>query len=146
MTSQPAPGLLMFAAPRRAKPPRHLADLTVAERRAAVVALGEKPFRADQLSRHYFNRLVDDPAQMTDLPEALRDKLTHELLPPLLTPVRELTADRGKTVKTLWKAFDGTMIESVLMRYPDRVTMWTMAPDTCSPTRRPGSGSSRWVP
>ena len=43
---RPAPGVLTFAAPRRAKPPRHLADLTVAERADAVAALGEKPFRA----------------------------------------------------------------------------------------------------
>ncbi len=32
--------------------------------RAAVAELGEKPFRADQLSRHYFARLTDDPEQM----------------------------------------------------------------------------------
>src|SRR5690606_11497345 len=45
---------LTLVAPRRAKPARHLADLTMEERRAAVAELGEKPFRADQLSRHYF--------------------------------------------------------------------------------------------
>jgi len=131
MTTPPRPGQLTFAAPRRAKPPRHLADLTVAERREVATELGEKPFRADQLSRHYFGRLTDDPAQMTDLPEALRDKLTEALLPQLLTPVRELTADRGKTVKSLWRAFDGTMIESVLMRYPDRVTMCVSSQAGC---------------
>ena len=46
MTSLP----LIFDAPRKAKPPRHLADLSPSERRAAVTELGEKPFRADQLS------------------------------------------------------------------------------------------------
>src|SRR3954465_14048301 len=46
----PAPGELTFVAPRGAKkPPRHLADLAPAERREAVAALGEKPFRAQQL-------------------------------------------------------------------------------------------------
>ena len=50
------PPELTFIAPRRAKPPRHLADLTPDERRAAVVELGERPFRAGQLSRHYFAR------------------------------------------------------------------------------------------
>jgi 23S rRNA (adenine2503-C2)-methyltransferase len=127
----PRPGQLTFAAPRRAKPPRHLADLTSAERRAAVAELGEKPFRADQLSRHYFSRLVDDPAEMTDLPEALRDRLISELLPTLLTPVREMTADHGTTRKALYKAFDGTLIESVLMRYPERVTMCVSSQAGC---------------
>ncbi|GAA2457226.1 23S rRNA (adenine(2503)-C(2))-methyltransferase RlmN [Actinomadura vinacea] len=125
------PPKLVFAAPRRAKPPRHLADLTTAERRAAVAELGEKPFRADQLSRHYFARLADDPAQMTDLPAAIRERLVADLLPPLLTPVRELDCDGGTTLKTVWKAFDGVLFESVLMRYPDRATMCVSSQAGC---------------
>ena len=66
---RPAPGQLTFAAPRRGKPPRHLADLTLAERREAAVALGHPAYRAGQLSTHYFERLVDRPEDMTDLPE-----------------------------------------------------------------------------
>ena len=69
-------------------------------------------FRADQLSRHYFGRLEADPAQMTDLPAALRDRLGSALLPPLLTPVRALTCDAGATAKTLWRGHDGTLVES----------------------------------
>ncbi|XVQ13198.1 23S rRNA (adenine(2503)-C(2))-methyltransferase RlmN [Spirillospora sp. CA-255316] len=125
------PPKLVFAAPRRAKPPRHLADLTTAERRAAVAELGEKPFRADQLSRHYFSRLADDPAQMTDLPAAIRERLAADLLPSLLTPVRELDCDGGTTLKTVWKAFDGVLFESVLMRYPDRATMCVSSQAGC---------------
>jgi 23S rRNA (adenine2503-C2)-methyltransferase len=122
---------LVFVAPRRAKPPRHLADLSRAERREVVAELGERPFRADQLSRHYFARLTDDPAAMTDLPSGVRERLVAELLPQLLTPVRQLTCDAGGTRKTLWKAFDGTLVESVLMRYPDRVTMCVSSQAGC---------------
>ncbi|TDE17883.1 23S rRNA (adenine(2503)-C(2))-methyltransferase RlmN [Actinomadura sp. 6K520] len=125
------PAKLVFAAPRRGKPPRHLADLTTAERREAVAELGEKPFRADQLSRHYFARLVDDPAKMTDLPAAVRERLVSELLPSLLTPVREMDCDGGTTLKTVWKAFDGVLFESVLMRYPDRATMCVSSQAGC---------------
>src|SRR2546423_4015450 len=93
--------------PRRvAHPPRHLADLDPAGRRAAVAALGEREFRAGQLSTHYFGRLVRDPAAMTDLPAASRDRLTGALLPPLLTPVRELACDGRATRKTLWRLHD----------------------------------------
>ena len=126
-----APGELTFAAPRRAKPPRHLADLTPAERRAAVVELGEKPFRAEQLSTHYFTHLSDDARQMTDLPSATRDQLVRELLPALLTPVRHLTCDGGATRKSVWRLFDGAVVESVLMRYPDRVTMCVSSQAGC---------------
>jgi 23S rRNA (adenine2503-C2)-methyltransferase len=113
----PAPGELLFVAPRRAKPPRHLADLTPADRRTAVGELGQPQFRAAQLSRHYFSRLVDDPVTMTDVPAASRDALVGALMPTLLTPVREVSCDDGATRKTVWKLFDGTLVESVLMRY-----------------------------
>jgi 23S rRNA (adenine2503-C2)-methyltransferase len=127
----PAPGLLTFTPPRRPRPPRHLADLAVAERADAVAALGEKPFRAKQLSVHYFERLVDDPAAMTDLPAAARDRLVAELLPPLLTPARRQECDRGTTIKTAWRLFDGALVESVLMRYPDRVTVCVSSQAGC---------------
>jgi 23S rRNA (adenine2503-C2)-methyltransferase len=116
---------------RRARPPRHLADLDPAERRAAVAELGQPAFRADQLSRHYFARLTDDPADMTDLPADVRDAIAEALLPPLLTAQRELQCDGGTTRKTLWRAFDGAFVESVLMRYPDRVTMCVSSQAGC---------------
>ncbi|HEU4421735.1 MAG TPA: 23S rRNA (adenine(2503)-C(2))-methyltransferase RlmN [Pilimelia sp.] len=103
-------------------PPRHLADLDLAARRVAVAELGEPGYRAVQLSTHYFDRLVRDAAAMTDIPAAARENLAGELLPALLTPVREQACDSGATRKTLWRLHDGSLVESVLMGYPDRVT------------------------
>jgi 23S rRNA (adenine2503-C2)-methyltransferase len=114
---------LVFDAPRRGLPPTHLADLDPDARRAAVADLGLPAFRADQLARHYFGRLEADPAAMTDLPAAQRETLGSALLPPLVTPVTELTCDDGATRKTLWAGHDGTRAESVLMGYPDRATV-----------------------
>lgn len=122
-STRPEPGRLLLAAPRRGKPPQHLADLTLDERVAAVEALGERGFRAKQVSTHYFDHLVTDPAQMTDLPRASRDALASGLLPPLLTPVTTREADRGATVKTLWRLHDGALVESVLMHYRNRSTV-----------------------
>ncbi|MER8103606.1 23S rRNA (adenine(2503)-C(2))-methyltransferase RlmN [Kitasatospora sp. NPDC094016] len=119
----PKPGELTFVAPRGAKPPRHLADLSPAERKEAVAELGEQPFRAKQLSNHYFGRMSNDPEGWTDIPAASREKLTGSLLPDLMSVVRHVSCDDDTTRKTLWKLFDGTLVESVLMRYPDRVTM-----------------------
>ena len=130
-TSAKATGQLVFTGPRRAKPPRHLADLDPAARRAALAALGLQPFRAQQLSRHYFTKLTDDPAAMTDLPASTRAELVTAMLPTLLTPVRELACDNGTTVKTLWRLFDGALVESVLMRYPNRVTMCVSSQAGC---------------
>jgi 23S rRNA (adenine2503-C2)-methyltransferase len=118
MTSLP----LVFDAPRRGLPPRHLADLDSAQRRAAVAELGLPPFRADQLSRHYFARLENDAQSMTDVPAAHRELLGSALLPPLLTEVRHVETDSGTTRKSLWRLHDGVLVEGVLMRYPDRIT------------------------
>ncbi|MCV2396104.1 23S rRNA (adenine(2503)-C(2))-methyltransferase RlmN [Actinotalea sp. M2MS4P-6] len=122
---------LTMTAPRRGKPPRHLADLSTDELRAAVAELGEQEFRARQLQTHYFTHLETDPAAMTDLPTRSRERLTEALLPSLLEPVRTLTADRGTTVKTLWRLHDGVKVESVLMRYPDRATLCVSSQAGC---------------
>jgi 23S rRNA (adenine2503-C2)-methyltransferase len=113
------------------RPPRHLADLGLAERRQAVAELGEREFRADQLSRHYFGRYTDSPEDMTDLPAAVRSALAAEFLPRLLTSERELACDKGATRKMLWRLYDGALVESVLMKYPDRVTMCVSSQAGC---------------
>jgi 23S rRNA (adenine2503-C2)-methyltransferase len=122
-SARPKPGQLTFAAPRLGKPPQHLADLDPAQRKAAVEALGHKGFRAKQLSTHYFEHLIESPQEMSDLPKAIRDDLVARLLPRLLTPIRTLAADKGKTIKSVWRLHDGALVESVLMSYPKRVTI-----------------------
>ena len=52
---------LVFEAPRRALPPRHLADLDEAGRVEAVAALDLPRFRAKQLAHQYYGRLIADP-------------------------------------------------------------------------------------
>ena len=113
------------------RPPRHLADLELAERREAVAELGQRAFRADQLSRHYFARYTDSPEDMTDLPAGVRAALTGELLPRLLTSEREQTCDNNATRKMLWRLHDGALVESVLMKYTDRVTMCVSSQAGC---------------
>jgi 23S rRNA (adenine2503-C2)-methyltransferase len=133
MSDEPTTTLpLVFKEPRgRKKPPRHLADLSPAERKEYVASLGLPGFRAKQLSTHYFSRLVDDPGEMTDLPAADRAAMVESMLPDLMTPLRTTEADRGATRKTLWRLFDGALVESVLMRYPDRVTMCVSSQAGC---------------
>ncbi len=129
---QPIQLPLVLSEPRgRKKPPRHLADLTPEERKELATELGLPGFRAKQVSTHYFSRLVDDPALMTDLPAVQRDELVAALLPTLMTPLRTMEADKGTTRKTLWRLFDGALVESVLMRYPGRVTMCVSSQAGC---------------
>lgn len=107
---------LALGVPRRGKPPRHWADLDADERLAAVAEFGMPRFRAGQVSRHLFERLDQDPDGWTDIPLAQRRTL-RQVLPSLLERVRDQQADAGTTVKTLWRLHDGSLVESVLMRY-----------------------------
>ncbi len=113
---------LVMQAPRRGKPPRHLLDLDLQERKDAVTALGSAAFRAVQLSRQVLVRHVDCVEQCTDLGAADRERLAP-LLPALLDAAKVLTCDDDATRKTLWRLHDRALVESVLMRYPKRVTL-----------------------
>jgi 23S rRNA (adenine2503-C2)-methyltransferase len=108
---------LALGTPRRGKPPLHWADLDSSQRAEAIAELGLPKFRAGQLTRHLFDRLSDDPEAWTDIPKAERELLAERFVPPLLDRVRDLSADSGTTVKTLWRLYDGSLVESVLMRY-----------------------------
>ena len=123
--------LLQFASPKRgqaAGAPRRSHS-----RRARREGQGARSpgFRAKQLEKHYFTHWTHDPADMTDLPAEGREEFVHGMLPPLLTEVRRLETDRGDTIKFLWKLHDGALVESVLMRYPGRITLCVSSQAGC---------------
>ncbi|MGA7205913.1 MAG: 23S rRNA (adenine(2503)-C(2))-methyltransferase RlmN [Specibacter sp.] len=115
--------LLQFKSPRVSQPPVHLADMTLPEREEKFKEMGLPAFRAKQLSVHYFQHYTTDPELMSDLPKDRRAEIVDTMFPKLLTEVKRLTTDNGDTIKFLWRLFDGSLVESVLMRYTGRVTL-----------------------
>ena len=91
---------------------------------------GEPEFRARQVWDGLHAR-VQRPEEMTDLPADLRVAL-EEALPPALTEVTVQSADAGETTKWLWALSDGARVETVLMRYPDRVTVCVSTQAGCA--------------
>ena len=114
---------LVFEAPRRGLPPRHLADLDAVGRAAAVAELGLPPFRAKAARAAVLRPAAGRPAPDDRPARRVRDKVADALFPQLITAVRDIECDAGETRKTLWRAHDGTTFESVLMRYPNRNTV-----------------------
>jgi 23S rRNA (adenine2503-C2)-methyltransferase len=82
---------------------------------------GQPAFRSRQVWEGLHARVLR-PEEMTDLPATLRATLA-EALPPALREISRQSADDGQTVKWLWALHDGAQVESVLMHYPDRVTV-----------------------
>ena len=115
---------LVFDEPvQRKKAPKHLADFSPAERKAFAKELGFEPFRATQVATHYFSHLSSNPEEWTDIPAAERQSIADALTPQMIKLVTTRTTDNGMTRKDLWKLHDGVLVESVLMRYTDRVTV-----------------------
>ena len=82
---------------------------------------GEPPYRARQAWRSLYQGR--EPAEMTDLPPALRSRLANALPPGLRMADRSTNADRD-TTKWLWSLADGSQVETVLMTYRSgRVTV-----------------------
>ncbi|MDR2256414.1 MAG: 23S rRNA (adenine(2503)-C(2))-methyltransferase RlmN [Arthrobacter sp.] len=117
------PTLQFAQKPRVKQPPMHLADMTMAERQEKMKELGLPAFRAKQISVHYFTHHTTDPEKMSDLPKDRKQEIVDTFFPPLLTEVKRLVTDDGRTIKFLWRLFDGALVESVLMRYPKRITL-----------------------
>jgi 23S rRNA (adenine2503-C2)-methyltransferase len=115
---------LVFDEPaQRKKAPKHLADFAPSERKAFAEELGFPGYRASQVATHYFSHLSNDPQQWSDIPAESRQSISDALTPQLIELVTSRTTDSGMTRKDLWKLHDGVLVESVLMRYSDRVTV-----------------------
>ncbi|PLS30028.1 23S rRNA (adenine(2503)-C(2))-methyltransferase RlmN [Bifidobacterium margollesii] len=108
---------------RRGKPPLHFADMTDEQRIERAGELGLPRFRVKQLANHYFGRLDTNAEAFTDFPASKRSEVAEAFFPTLIEPMLVQKADEGTTIKTLWRLFDGSRIESVLMRYPNRATL-----------------------
>jgi len=123
---------LVFDEPvQRKKAPKHLADFAPADRKAFAKELGFQPFRASQVANHYFSHLSANPQDWTDIPAAERQAIADALIPKMTELITTRTTDNGMTRKDLWKLHDGVLVESVLMRYTDRVTVCISSQSGC---------------
>lgn len=79
---------------------------------------GEPRFRARQIWDWLYERRVDTFEAMTNLPQALRERLASEFRLGVLALEAEEESIDG-TLKRLYRLDDGQLIETVLMEYDD---------------------------
>ncbi len=101
---------------------RLLTDLERGELAEWCRLRGEAPFRADQIRRWIFGKRVGDFERMHDLPKPLRAALAEDFRLFASEIVRHQVAS-DRTEKLLLRLQDGSHIECVLMREPDRRTV-----------------------
>ena len=110
----------------------NLYDLTQAELGDLLASWKQPAFRARQLYRQLYVNLALGFDSMTDLPAALRERLKAETRLGSLERRREQTADAGETRKTLWALPGDAVIETVMMRYPERATVCVSTQAGCA--------------
>lgn len=108
-----------------------LSHQTVDSLEALMKSWNEPAFRARQIHRQVFVNLAAGPADMTDLPAKLRDRLAAETRLFGLERSQVLVGDQGLTRKVLFKLPDGSPVESVLMVYADRATVCVSSQSGC---------------
>ena len=96
----------------------------------AALLDSEPRYRLDQVWSGLYTQLAS-PTDISNVPKALRERLASEL-PAALTQVVRRVSDGGDTVKYLWELHDGSRIETVLMLYPDRVTVCVSSQAGCA--------------
>nr|WP_246146881.1 23S rRNA (adenine(2503)-C(2))-methyltransferase RlmN [Rubripirellula lacrimiformis] len=107
------------AQPATARPPadarRHLLDTSVDELKEWLKEQGQPGFRAKQIVHWVFQRRVQEFAEMSDLPKALRQKLEQSFRIWVTEEATLVTSSDG-TEKVLVRLPDGGEVECVLLR------------------------------
>ena len=82
-----------------------------------MVEMGEKPFRGTQIYEWLHKKAVMSFDEMTNLSKALREKLDKTCYIAETKKLEKLVSKDGATTKFLFALRDGSVIESVLMKY-----------------------------
>ena len=81
-----------------------------------IVALGEKPYRAEQIFKWIYEENVTTFDEMSNLPKELRKKLEENFTLCIYRILKKQESVDG-TKKYLFDVGDGNAIETVLMEY-----------------------------
>ncbi len=109
--------------------------LNQVELEVAIIALGEKKFRAGQIYEWLWTKSVTDFEQMTNLSKDLRQKLTDNFIINAITEDK-LQHSLDGTLKGRYRLHDGHLIEAVLIPVPrdNRFTVCVSTQVGCSLT------------
>jgi 23S rRNA (adenine2503-C2)-methyltransferase len=110
---------------------RHLTGLSRAELIEFVLSLGLPRYRSDQIFRGMHQRRLRSFDQMTDLPKALREKLTLSATASTLNVESKHISSDG-TRRYLMKTTDGRPVETVFIPTENRDTICFSSQSGCA--------------
>ncbi len=95
---------------------KNIKDYNLEELKQELVALGEKPFRAEQIFKWLYQEKVKSFDEMTNISLNLREKLKENYTMCNFNILKKQVSKDG-TIKYLFDVLDGNAIETVLMSY-----------------------------
>ena len=98
-------------------------DLTVEELADKLKELGAPAFRAKQLYNWGYEHFAANYGDMKNIPVTLQTTLEASLPFATMNLIDQKVTDNGDTYKLLYETFDGQVVETVLMLYPERATV-----------------------
>lgn len=98
-------------------------ELTHNELESWLETAHEPSFRAKQIQEWLWKKFVSHFSDMKNIGKALQEKLAKSFQMSPLTLVHTEDSETKETTKYLWKLKDGALVESVLIRAPDRQTV-----------------------
>jgi len=120
-----------------------LYDFSLPELTALLASWGEPPYRARQVWQGLYRQFWNRPEEFSNLPKSLREKLSASVRFEAVRPERYLESSDGQTRKTLFRLFDGHLIEAVLMKYGDPAAWPSPSPLRPSPPGRGDGGEGK---
>lgn len=95
----------------------NIRNLTIDELKEDIATINEKPYRATQIFDWLHRQMIDDITEMSNVSKDLKEKLKDRYNLDYPTIKKEFVSKIDDTKKYLIKLYDGSVIESVLMKY-----------------------------
>jgi 23S rRNA (adenine2503-C2)-methyltransferase len=92
-------------------------SMTLNELEQYMEEIGEKKFRAKQLYEWMHKKLARNFDEMSNLPKSLKQKVAEDAGMLSVLEVERYTSKIDGTAKFLFELYDGSIIETVLMKY-----------------------------
>ena len=94
---------------------RNIYDLTIEELEEYFLSIGEKKFKATQVYSWIYGKRLSSFSEMTDMKKSVIEKIENDFT---LEPLKIIKVERDVEVnKYLFELYDGSLVESVLMRH-----------------------------
>jgi 23S rRNA (adenine2503-C2)-methyltransferase len=111
-------------------------DLPHPQLKSLLAGLGEPEYRIQQVWQGLYRNFWNSPDEFSNLPSRLQQKLSEIINFHVLDPKLTLFSSDGETIKTGFTLHDGSIIETVLMKYDPADTMDNSECDKISKSRR----------